>query len=287
MTVKDWNKITRNISNGTYKMVRLARINKGSKDDILVSFNKVTSKTTEAIDRLNYIKSKIGDLEPGHYQVQCRVSPSNNSIQDCFNLIIEEKKMIQINANGNGEHKVLDKTAEQVETMNIDFKDYINAVTEAAELRAINAQLVIERDMYKKLLENGGGVQVRQLADEAPKEKSVTEIITSSLGDSMASLLPVAEQYFGLQQRKLDIEEKKLNLASKGNMVKKIKKRDLQAEAEDLEEELRTLCDNDPDEYNAYLDELEEEDPELYEMVCSVLGIEEEEEEEEEEEDNE
>lgn len=270
MRKKDWENIEEKIKTGIYKLVRLVKMN-GNESVVIVGYNKITHNP---IDRLNYIKSKQNDLEAGEYLVQCRVSPTNHELVDSFKLIIKPRTIL---INGSD---VEDKTNEQTTMANdIDLDDYIKAIKEAEQLKATNIYLMREIEYYQRELQALRDNKAVGLSDNSENSKSTAEIITSAIGDSLSAFLPIADRYFGLQEKKIELEGRKIESGKKSTVVKSKKlmaKKTIEQEAEEIALKLEELEETNPEEFNNKLDEMEENDPELYDMVCSILGIEEE-----------
>lgn len=275
MRTADWIKIKKMVEAGTYKMVRLCKVDPDGSMKPIIAYNKVTSKKLECLDRLEFIKSRISSLPVGLYQVQCKVSPTNHALVDVYDLEIKDKQVIHINANGS--HQVIDKTSEQEDMGHqIDFHDHIKLIEDNAELRAQVNQLTVERDMWKQMYQDA---PTQPALSEGPveKEKTIAEIGIQALSENVSVILPaLAEQFFGLKNRQLDLEEKKLMSNQNQRPVKRLplrkaQERDLDAEAEQMADALDQIQDD--EEFNQQLDELEQADPDLYNKVGDLLGL--------------
>jgi hypothetical protein len=272
MTRREWDHIKKNIEGGVYKLIRLAKLNLAGKYDIVIPFNKVTA--LGITERYNYIKSRVDQngLEPGTYQVQCRLSPTNAAITDTYQIVVTERRPMNIGTN------IEDKTQEQISDndMNIDFDDHIKLIRENASLTALNALLETERDHYKselsKLKSNG-------LGDAAvPIAKTTGEIIANTLTDIAPGLINLGDKFMSLMEKRLDNDTLRINSNQPKAPTKKIAPKPmaktLEQEAQEEAEYLQELNESDPEKFEAELDALEQEDPELYDMVCDILGIE-------------
>ncbi len=280
MTRKDWNKIEDNIKTGLYKLVRLVEVTDDGKTRTVINNNKITGNG--AMDRLAYIKSKVDSLPPGKYNVECRISPTNHTIVDSYPLEIKERNIVLTNG-------VEDHTKNQEEMNTVDFDDYVRLIKENASLTAMNTMLETEKEFYKKeyfSLRDSGVTKHSGLSDEGEKEKTGFEIAATTLENCMTGLLPVLQEHFSVQREKIDLQKKQLS-AGQTKKIKPMGKKKLKSVeeiAQDKADELYELSLEDEDAFNDQLDELEESDPEIYQLVCEILEIEEEEQEEEEEE---
>lgn len=284
MNRRDWDKLKKDLENGIYKMIRLVQIFPDGEPRVIITYNKFT-KTGELINRFNYIRNKVdsGQLPPGDYELNLRVSPTNNTMVDILKFSIKPKSVVL------NDNTIVDKTSEQeTEDMNnVDFDDYVALIKANAELKATNTYLIQELEFYKrelKFYQDNRSSNMPATLQDAPQEKSVAEIITNTLGDTFASAVPILDKYFDLQTRRLDLEEKKITTNTPTKPKAKKMAKSIEEIAELTADELYDLEESDPDEFNRRLDDLEAKNPELYDMVCEILGIEIEEEEDQEEE---
>lgn len=282
MNRRDWDKLKKDLENGIYKMIRLVQIFPDGEPRVIITYNKFT-KTGELINRFNYIRNKVdsGQLPPGDYELNLRVSPTNNTMVDILKFSIKPKSVVL------NDNTIVDKTSEQEteEMNNVDFDDYVNLIKENAELKATNTYLIQELEFYKRELKfyQDNRSNTPATLQDAPQEKSMAEIITNTLGDTFASAVPILDKYFDLQTRRLDLEEKKITTNTPQKSKPKKMAKSIEEIAELTADELYDLEESDPDEFNRRLDDLEIKNPELYDMVCEILGIEIEEEEDQEE----
>lgn len=283
MTSKLYNEIKNYIANGTYKLVRLVRQNEGQKDvEVIIPFNGVAGGVREkALARLDYIRLKLDKTLPnGKYIIQCRISPQNKDTVEQYECIVN--RTIVLN---NG---VEDKTHEQVtEMQNIDIEEWKALVQENANLKAQLTQLQFENDFMKA----HGSPKHPNLGDKAEEPKK--EIWASVFEELAPSLLNMGDRFMGLQEKKLELDDKRLSsgLLRKANpkkkMVKVVKKRPQKSFEQEAQEEADYMDALPEDEFDQEMDALEHDDKELYEAVCKLLGIEDEEQDDEEEEEDE
>lgn len=272
MIKRDWDRLKKELENGIYKMIRLVQILPDGEARVIITYNKFT-KAGELINRFNYIRNKVdtGQLTPGDYELHLRVSPTNNTMVDVLKFSIKPKSVVLSDT-------IVDKTSEQeTEEMNsVDFDDYVNLIKANADLKATNNYLIQELEFYKRELKfyQDNRSNTPATLQDAPQEKSTAEIITNTIGDAFASAVPIMEKYFDMQSRRLDLEEKKISENPKPKTLKKKMGKSIEEIAEKTADELYELEQTNPEEFDRRLDVLEERNPELYEMVCEILGIE-------------
>lgn len=266
-----------------YKTLRLVKIDPDSEYLVLIGFNKVGENfQQEAYDKLKHIELIIKQykLEPGTYQIQCRSSHTRGGLVDSFDFIIPKKNLpVPEGAE--------DYTQQQEEMAGheIDFDDYVKLIKENAALKALNEMLVVERDHYKKLAANPVALQ-----DAAPvePEKTGTDRLLDALGTLAPGLMALGEKFMEQRDRTISLEEQRLQKAIVKKKPAPRMRQQQQPVAEDnqeleqLVERLSALMNEDEDAFNDELDELEQNDPEMYQAVCEAMELEEHEEEEEE-----
>lgn len=280
MTKRDWDKIDKGIKSGMYKLVRLVKITDESNPEITVPFNKITGQSGGALERFEYIRSKIDQLKPGHYQIQCRLSPNNQGITDCYDIVIKTRDVTLTNG-------IEDHTNKQEEMSTVDFEDYVRLIKENASLTAMNTMLETEKEFYKKeylSLRDAGVTKSTGLNDSGEKEKGTMEIVASTLENCFAGAMPILQEHFNIQREKIDLQKQQLSsgrIKTNKTMGVKKKLKTIEELAEEKADELYEISETDPEEFENQLDELEANDNELYQLVCEILEIEESEEEEE------
>ena len=270
MNKNDWAKIRTSIESGIYKMVRLVRIDEKGVSDVIAPYNKKVGK--EALERFDYIQMKCSTLPPGNYEVHCKIGANSNSICDKFKLTIKDRRMITIpvvDANG-----VEDKTKEQITMEQIDLQDHIDLIKKCAQLEANEGVLKGEVEFYKKQMEMlQTQLTNKSLSDGEGESKSG---LAKVLEDTAPAIVNSLDKF-------LDILDKRENNKSKqlsDNKVKKIgmaKKQSIEDIANDYADLLEPLMESDPDKFNEQLDVLEQEQPDVYDIVCELLELEDEE----------
>lgn len=266
---RDWETIKKNIEDGVFKLIRLVKIIGGDQREIIVPFNNLKGEGNKALERFLFIKSEIdsGRLQSGTYQIECRLTATNQGITKVYKFEIKEKNLPDVN--------VQDHTNKQdieYEESMVDQDKYLKAVEEKYRLQAMVDVLTVERDFYKKLwFENGSKVQ-HPLAD-APQEKTLADNITETVKETIPSLFNLAEQFFDMKRQERELKEKELNFSNDKVKIKRNTNtmgKSIEQQAQELAQELEQLND---DELDIRLDEMEANKPELYELVCEILGI--------------
>jgi hypothetical protein len=263
MTKKQiFKKVREGIEKGTYKSIALHN----EEGEQVVQFSHPSKN--KALDRLDYIIDKVeNSLKPGKYILTARTAIGNTGLKDEFTIEIKTPVTLPISSG------VEDKTNEQETTMrNIDWEDYKELLDEISQLKAKNAELEIALKYQALLSEHK---QQQTLNDVSPVPKSGLETILSGLADAAPTISALADNYFSLQNRKLDLEEKKLSSGGYNTTRKK----KIRPSKEKVLMEMELLYENDEDSFNATLDEMEQRDPELYRYICEQMGLEEGEEE--------
>jgi len=270
---KVYQKIKSGLDSGIFKTLRLVNFDKDENPEILIPYSKLETK--ECYSRLEMIKFKVenGELPPGNYAIQCRSNWLKSGIVETFPLSIQERKMIPFKIPNK------DETIEEPEVMisnQVDFEDYVDLIKENAKLKAdlqfANLQLKMQADFYKDMLK-----QQPQALNDSAKEKTTGERIFESIEAIAPSLMGLAEKMLDQRDKQITLEEKKLDkvvVKKKGDMAKQ--------KMDNLIKRLETLYEQDPERFDAEMDDLEQRNPEAYEYACKVLEIEDEDEEEEE-----
>ena len=265
MTKKEWDLVKNNIETEVYKIIRLCELRNG-KYEVIIPFNK--SNLIALKERYNYIYNTVHKKLPkGTYQLQCRLSPTNQAIQDNYEIIINGTELTEI---------IQDKTSTQINEndMNISFEEHITLIKENANLKAMNSLLETERDFYKTHYNNN--LLAKPLGDPTTVAvKSTGEIIAGVLSDVAPALFGLSEKYMQLMEKKIDSENNN-NTFSRPQIKKKMpQQKQVDNEAIDKARELDYIeSNNGEDAMNEELDRLESENVDLYIRVCKILGIE-------------
>jgi len=281
MNSKTYHDIRKAIEAGTYKLVRLVEVTEKG-NSIVIPYNGVGRSETggqqqAALDRLEFIRMKCTKaLKPGNYIVECRISNQNKNIVEHYEVLIEGVTVI---------NNTIDKTNEQVTDMNIDYYEHIKLIQENAELKAQITQLQFENSWIKE-----HGVKVATLSDGSPVPavKDGNQMLADVFSETLPALVNMGDRMFGIKERQLDIEEKKLSSGmikktSNKNGMQKITRKKEPTFEEIAQEEASYMEQLNPEEFDKEMDILQEEDPELYDRVCEILEIDFEEEEDQEE----
>jgi hypothetical protein len=266
MTKKDWDLVKNNIENEVYKIIRLCELRNG-KYEVIIPFNKSTLEKLK--ERYNYIYTTVHKkLNKGTYQLQCRLSPTNQAIQDNYEIIISGSELTEI---------IQDKTGTQQNEndMNISFEEHIQLIKENANLKAMNSLLETERDFYKVHYENN--LLAKPLGDPSTLVvgKTTGEIIAGVLSDVAPALFGLSEKYMQLMEKKIDSENNN-NTFSRPTIKKKMpQNKQVDNEAIERASEIEAIENaNGSVAMDEALDSLENENVDLYLRVCKILNIE-------------
>lgn len=270
MNAKLYYDIKKNIDQGVFKMIRLIKKVEGQKlPDVIIEYNPVAGdhKTT-AVQKLNQIRDKCNKFLPdGEYTVQCRTSTSNKTAIEEYECIVQKLGVIKHN-------NVEDKTNEQVEQISLD--QYVELLNENMALKVKIGELNAELSVIEKY----GLAKKNTLADGSPvpEKKDGNEILADVLSQALPSVMNLMGQHMEYKHKALALQEQGNN--SKKGMKKIMKKKEPTFE-EEAQEEAAYMDKLDEAKFDTEMDLLEQDDPELYDRVCEILGIEEWEEEEE------
>lgn len=277
---KKYDAIRNGIDSGVYKCVRLIQIKDGERI-VLLPFNSL-SMPGELEKRMAHIRQMLEkELAPGTYLVECRNSHNKNGHVNKFEFVIEEPKILKLNPSTGAVERNQEGEPINAEIMeSISLREFLDIMQENSDLKA-------ENDFLKKQLEMALQNQTA-LSDPTPV-KTGWDRVFDVLGDNSATLLGLADKFMQQRDKRLELDERMLSSGvanKKNNHTPKVIKRTQETMAEQLYkkklQELAHLYDTDPDQADAIMDELEETNPELYQMLCADLGIDGEEEEEEE-----
>lgn len=280
MNAKIYYDIKKNIDQGIFKMVRLVQKTEGQRlPSVIIEYNPVAGEhKTTATHKLNQIRDKCNKFLPdGIYTLQCRTSTSNKTAIEEYEIIIQKQGVIKHN-------DVEDKTNEQVEQISLD--QYIELVNENTALKIVNAELRAELLFIEKY--KVGRVPTLADGSPVPEKKDGNEILADVLSQALPSVMNLMGQHMEYKHKALELQDR--NPEKKKGMKKILTKKEPTFEQE-AQEEAAYMAKLDDAAFDKEMDLLEADDPELYDRVCEILGVEEEEEEddqqEEEEEDDE
>jgi hypothetical protein len=255
------------IENGIYKSVRLVKTDPVTREKIiLIPFSKIT-EPEKGVARLKHIRHQIEKvLEPGDYIIECRTGALASSLVDMFPIKIPARYVpapVQQGENQSStaiQESIEDKTFEQETMQNIDFDDYVALIKEVEKLKAEKALLMTQLEMMQRQPQlsepaaTAGDKAIQALADHAP------------------SILGIFQQFMNQRDEQIKLERDKMRGSNSRGFKKKVETR--KPTREEILYEMAALQERDPDSFDATLDEMEEQDPELYEYICENLQIE-------------
>lgn len=275
--------IKEGIDNGTYKQLRLVKINNEGAREVLVSYNGTKDQNLHT--RLDYIKFQLDkNLGPGKYLVECKAGFKPSSLEDKYEVIVRSKALIpaatSAAVNKPEEEKIIDLTHEQeIEEETMNLEEYKDLLREVAELRAANEVYELK---VKHLEQQLAEAKAAQPLNDEP-EKNTLEVIIEQAAPVLDEWLKTRKDEIQLRHRQMDLAEKGIFIG--GNKKRVIKKatQPAQRSAEEILADMQQLQATNEEQFEATLDEMEEKDPQLYDYICTQMGLYGEEEEEEQE----
>lgn len=272
--IRELNQVRKGIQEGLFKAIRLVRINANEEREVLVPYSRA-AYPSEANARFEFIKAELKSLPAGTYVIEAKTGNLNSSLTKSFKIIIHAS----LPSGGTHEtHSKEEYLNPETESMSdyFDIDEYKELIKRNAQLEANEKVLLLEINLLKTQLAEKG------LSEAAPAQGTLMK----ALEENMPVIGSIFDNYFKLQDKRMDLENRKMDLADSIPTKRKKKIRPDQSRALILDK-MRDLQANDPDSFEATLDDMDEDDPELYDYVCQQLGIEFEDEEEEEEEEEE
>lgn len=242
---------------------------KSSDGDLLVPYNKSTKSPQEQAKSIITKFKRLGD---GVYILLANDSFSNSLKPECIYL---SKGKIQFNQLSDQQPiQPMRKTKEEkTQDAVMSLESALTRIEETSRLRAENEVL---KQRVKDL-----EIQVNELEseiDDQPElseEKPMADKVTNWLQTIMPTLAPLADSYFQTQNRKLALEEEKLqnirrltfDPISNSRKKKNIKNKHMNS--------LNNYPDiHNDDELNDYFDMVEKLSDEDFEKLCGLLSIE-------------
>lgn len=261
-------KVRKGIEEGLYTKVRLCRlIKKGSKVDseILITFNRPGKD--HCLQRLKNIEFELNNgLEPGKYLIQATTGQTNTSLKKNFEVEVFAPIKIQssytVQSPSKGDENVQDYTKENsVDSMTLE--DYRKTLEQMAELKAENRFLKMENDMLTR--EN------QRLANIGPMDDAGNgNMVLDTLREFAPSVMGAVEKFLEQRDRDLTLRENSQNKVP----FRKPSSKKQEPTYDDMVNYIDSLFATDDDKANEELDKIEEKDPQLYQYICTKLGLE-------------
>lgn len=225
----------------------------------LVPYNK-PSKSAE--QQAKTIITRFNLLGDGVYQLYACRSHSHSLNPECFYLA---KGKIQSTQLSETPPQTMRQTKEEKQSQNVLSLD--SALTRIEEISKLRAENEVLKQRVRDLeIENNDMQSELDELPELSEEKSGTDKVTNWLQTIMPTLSPLADAYFQTQNRKLAIEEQKLQL---NNRKKKTIRKKTQMDSLNNYPNIHNNA-----ELDSYFDMLEKLSDEDFEKLCGVLSIE-------------
>lgn len=242
----------------------------------ILPFNQIKKSITLQLDKIPIrLKSELQD--DGVYWVLMAHSINTAKNPDRYPIV---------------KGKVNPEDLKEAEKKTMPLTPTVEIVTKSQEVLTWDAALEMQKKMSALEIENAilkdkvNKLEIEIEEYESDDEQgalneqpSTSQNIFKFLGESITGLTPVLDRYFDLQERKLKLEE--LRVQQKPS-VKRPVKQGIKPIVAGTQEHLNLIehyfNQNNDEKLFAELDKLEEVNPELYKAVCEKLQIEEEEE---------
>jgi len=271
---KIYKTIKEGILSGTYKRLRLVRINDNSQKDFLTNFNSFINGGQEnAIKRLDYIKFQLDKFLPsGNYIIEVSTIAKGTGIVDTFNV---KKNPITISVSESGENaeSLQDFTKEQESMSEIDIEEYKELLKQIS-----NQQSIIEVQKMKiEFLES----ELRKTPLSEPA--STGNVIMKVLEDHLPTALGIFDKFLTQRDKQFELQDREISLKENGyspSNKKKVVSKKREKTKEEILSEMTLLYDKNEDDFNKTLSEIEIKNPELHAFICDQMFEEGEEEEE-------
>jgi hypothetical protein len=170
-------------------------------------------------------------------------------------------------AKGNVKPEMVIKDTPIIHTVSEDVLTWDSALKLHQEIADLKNKLA-----FAQYENNALTIELDELRkQEELHEAEPTKDISSFLKDSLPSVIPILDEYFKLEGRKLDIKDKEINL--KANQKAQQRKPLIVGSNEHLALIKFHFDNGNEDKLNAELDKLEGANYELYKNVCEQLGI--------------
>jgi len=228
--------------------------------DLLVPYNKPNKSPEQQAKSIITRFKLLGD---GVYQLYACYSHSHSLKPDCFYLAKGKIKTEQLTEQPTTQP--MRQTKEEKQSQNVLSLD--SALTRIEEISKLRAENEVLKQRVRDLeIENNDMQSELDELPELSEEKTGSDKVTNWLQTIMPTLSPLADAYFQTQNRKLAIEEQKLQLNSRKK--KTIRKK---TQMDSLNNYPNIHNDAELDSYFDMIEKLSDED---FEKLCGVLSIE-------------
>jgi len=259
------------IDSGVYAMIRLVRVDGNGKFTPVIPFSKVINRNT-ATDKYNQIVAYINtSIQPGNYAIECKTTRTVNAAipSDMFEFTVNDKLQIlpvnnpraQMSAASRASNvKVSQKPSEE---MGVDVQEHIAVVVENERLRAqVSMQMIEIQALQEALFKKTGG----EMGDPAPA--TLADKAIAAIGENIPAIVGVFDKMLDLQDKKMNIQAQKLLNDRGGSGANQEQQRFMS-----LMEHFNSIPMDDHETFDTDMDELEQEDPNMYYRIAMALGV--------------
>ena len=234
-------------------------------------------------NKLEEIETRCKRLAPGVYVLVCKAVYGSNSIGDKFYLGVGQFDPTILNdaPTFRETKKTMAEPETKKEKMNLlSVEKAMDHLEEIANLKAENASLRAEN---KRLQDELDSIEEDQGMDEGESKNDLAAMFK----DLIPTISPLADKYFELQEKKMGLEQAKFlhesgyiipgakrSTQTNGSQVKmqnKSHKEIPQPGAEGWEEFINYLLNLDENNFETVMQQLEANQPEIYEAACAEV----------------
>lgn len=237
--------------------------------ELLVPYNKPSKSADQQAKTIITRFKLLGD---GVYQLYACHSHSHSLKPECFYLA---KGKIQTTQLSETPPQTMRQTKEEKQSQNVLSLD--SALTRIEEISKLRAENEVLKQRVRDLeIENNDMQNELDELPELSEEKTGSDKVTNWLQTIMPTLSPLADAYFQTQNRKLAIEEQKLQNIRNLNfepISNSRKKKTIRKNTQMDSLNNYPNIHNDV-ELDAYFDMIEKLSDEDFEKLCGVLSIE-------------
>lgn len=235
------------------------------------SNNPLTLKVDKQLDILeSRLKNEI--YPDGIYYVCLAQSITKTRNPDRYPIVKGKYKATNDELSENNKPTIIHQI-----TPSVDVLSYESALAmqgEIAELKAEKAQLLYENEILGQKITD---LEAELKESEGLQENSAPSNTQKFLSELFPSVLPIAEKYFETENRKIALEEKKLQnrfTQVKNDPAKKTERKIIEPGSDEHLLLIEQLFNTDQDEkLNIQLDRLQAVDKAKHDEVCERLGI--------------
>lgn len=256
----------------------------------IVSYNQPKTKIESKFDE---IRKRLAVQPDGFYKILCRYSYGNQNKPDTFMIVKGNAKAKAPLNEDQDDRRPAKRSKEEITREEVlSLPEAMKRIEELSQLRVENENLkgkIIEKDKIISELEDElDQLENEPLDESAPQGNGLMEWAEKTL----PQVTPFLDQFFTMQNRKLDIREKELDMRAKkkpvivntrtrqNSQARTFMDIDLNNEAE-MNEFFDTLEELSEDQFDKAYNTIADKRPELAQMIEEEFQLTEEQEEEE------